>query len=201
MSATMPSASGPHSCMTRSESAHRNCAPPRVSLRKASAFSPRNVSIFRPPAPRPSADSPTRWRNGTCPAARAASFFSGTAWASWRSRTIPAGSVCARNSMPLFSQSSRHLRRKVISPLFQRPRAEASNSKATPPAAASVSRVAIPGRPARASQSPAISATNTPPAFRRNVSPAVFASPLIDQGQSKCSALIKSRSFPWPAPC
>ena len=63
MSATMPSACGPHSWMTRKVSDQRNCARPRSILSKASTLSPMKLSIAAPPFHASRPDSPTRCRN------------------------------------------------------------------------------------------------------------------------------------------
>src|SRR5260221_1083805 len=96
--ATIPSAWGPHSSMTRKESAQRNCARPRSSLPRAVRFSPRKVNsssvAFQPLSTR----SPILCRNGALSTSCRASFFSGTAWASASKRRTPSGRPSPRNS-------------------------------------------------------------------------------------------------------
>ena len=65
-----------------------------------------NRSMPAAPSQTASPETPTRCKNGARVVLRAASFFSGTAWASRISSAIPAGSVSVRNSTWFFSHKS-----------------------------------------------------------------------------------------------
>ena len=113
ISATIPNAWGPHSCMTRNASAQRNCARPRNRLRRAVKFSPRNVNIANVSSEPLSTRLPRFAKKGVLASARLASFLSGTAWARRSNRRTPSGSPSSRNSTLRARQNSAEFRIKA----------------------------------------------------------------------------------------
>ena len=147
--ATMPSACGPHACITSTMSDQRNCARPRTSFSKATTLSPRKLSMAAPPVQAARPDSPTRCEEGRreLPCARRPSSPARPGKAQSASPGRPAGSAVRNSTFPL-AQRSLMARMRTIKALSQRPkRLRLELQRLTPPPASSFSTAETSGRP------------------------------------------------------